>query len=124
MSELRKDPFLERWVVLAPDREHRPRPSHGEDAKEHCPFCPGHESETPPEVLALGRTDGRANAPGWQVRVFPNKYPAFDLNAQAPASCPPFVAQPARGAHEVIVSSPDHDARWNTFTVEHGTLVL
>jgi len=124
MSELRKDPFLERWVVLAPNRERRPRPSHDEEAKEDCPFCPGHERETPPEVLALGRTDGGPNTPGWQVRVFANKYPAFAPKAEAALDYPPFLAQPARGEHEVIVTSPDHDLRWNTFSVEHGRLVL
>ncbi len=124
MSELRKDPFLDRWVVLAPDREHRPRSSHGEDSKTDCPFCPGHESQTPPEVLALGRRDNRPDSPGWQVRVFPNRYPAFGPESQAPSANPPFVAQPARGEHEVMVTSPDHAARWSSFPVEHGRLVL
>ena len=108
--------------MLAPHREHRPRPSHGEDSKEECPFCPGHESETPAEVLALGRQDGRSDS--WEVRVFPNKYPAFVPEAEVPTPSPPFLAHPARGEHEVIVISPDHDARWTTFSPEHGALVL
>src|SRR5262245_46749395 len=124
MSELRKDPFLDRWVVLAPHREHRPRSSHDEASKADCPFCPGHEAQTPPEVLALGRRDGSPDGPGWEVRVFPNKYPAFAPEATTPELYPPFLAQPARGAHEVVVTSPDHDARWKTFTEEHGRLVL
>jgi len=124
MSELRKDPFLERWVVLAPHRENRPRSSSGNASKEECPFCPGHESETPPEVLALGRPEGNHDTPGWQVRVFRNKYPAFDPVAIAPEVSPPFLAQPARGEHEVVVISPDHDGRWRTFSDEHGRMVL
>jgi len=124
MSELRKDPFLDRWVVLAPHRENRPRSAPGDDSKEHCPFCPGHESETPPEIMALGRQHGGPNTPGWQVRVFPNKYPAFVPEAGPPESSPPFVAEPARGEHEVVVTSPEHDARWTTFSEEHGRLVL
>jgi len=124
MSELRKDPFLDRWVVLAPHREHRPRSSQGDASKAECPFCPGHESQTPPEVLALGRQSNRPDTPGWQVRVFPNKYPAFSPEADKPAVYPPFLAQTARGEHEVVVTSPDHDARWRTFSKEQGRLVL
>jgi UDPglucose--hexose-1-phosphate uridylyltransferase len=124
MSEIRKDPFLDRWVVLAPHRENRPRSSQGDASKEDCPFCPGHESETPPEVLALGRPGGHLDTSGWQVRAFRNKYPAFDPEANAPAVSPPFLVQPARGEHEVIVTSPDHHGRWSTFSDEHGGLVL
>ena len=58
------------------------------------------------------------------MRVFANKYPAFAPKAEAALDYPPFLAQPARGEHEVIVTSPDHDLRWNTFSVEHGRLVL
>ena len=32
---------------------------------------------TPPEVLALGRSGGAADTPGWTVRVVPNKFPAI-----------------------------------------------
>ena len=124
MSELRKDPFLDRWVVLAPHREERPRPSHGDDGRDNCPFCPGHESETPPEVLALGRPEPRPDTPGWWVRVFRNKYPAFGPRAETPQSRGPFLIQPAQGEHEVIVTSPDHDATWDRFTDEHGSRVL
>jgi UDPglucose--hexose-1-phosphate uridylyltransferase len=124
VSELRKDPFLDRWVVLAPLRENRPRSAQGEDSKEDCPFCPGHESETPPEVLALGRPDGKPDTPGWSVRVFPNKYPAFAPRPERPEAHPPFLAHPALGQHEVVVTSPDHDARWTTFSDAQGRAVL
>jgi UDPglucose--hexose-1-phosphate uridylyltransferase len=53
-----------------------------------CPFCEGHEDQTPPEVLALPR-DRAPDTPGWQVRVVPNKYPAFEQQ-------------------EVVVNSPRH----------------
>jgi UDPglucose--hexose-1-phosphate uridylyltransferase len=42
-----------------------------------CPFCEGHEQLTPPEVAAFGRAGGAPDSPGWQVRVVPNKFPAF-----------------------------------------------
>ena len=124
MSELRKDPFLDRWVVLAPHRAERPRPSHDDEVGDDCPFCPGHESETPPEVLALGRPDPRPDTPGWSVRVFRNKYPAFAPLVETPPYVGPFVIQPAIGEHEVVVTSPDHEATWARFTHEHGARVL
>jgi UDPglucose--hexose-1-phosphate uridylyltransferase len=44
---------------------------------ERCPFCEGREDRTPPETFAL--PEGREpNTPGWQVRVVPNLYPAFE----------------------------------------------
>jgi UDPglucose--hexose-1-phosphate uridylyltransferase len=54
-----------------------------------CPFCEGHEHMTPPEVAAYGRAGGQPDAPGWAVRVVPNKYPAFS-------------------GHEVLVHGPAH----------------
>jgi UDPglucose--hexose-1-phosphate uridylyltransferase len=120
VSELRKDPFLTRWVVLAPEREKRPRSG----TPEACPFCPGHESETPPEVLALGRARGAQDSPGWTVRVIPNKYPAFVRSPETPVPHPPFLSAPARGVHEVMVTSPDHTAHWGTFSDAQGVEVL
>jgi len=38
------------------------------------------EHMTPPEVFALGRKIEAPNAEGWQVRVVPNKFPAFSLD--------------------------------------------
>jgi UDPglucose--hexose-1-phosphate uridylyltransferase len=68
MSDLRHDLLTGRWVAVAPARAARP---FGEEAG--CPFCAGHEDETPPETLRLG--DGPT---GWDVRVVPNLYPALD----------------------------------------------
>jgi UDPglucose--hexose-1-phosphate uridylyltransferase len=76
-----------RPVLVAPDRRHRPVHTAGELAGP-CPFCPGEEHRTPPEVDAV--RDGTApDAPGWRVRAFPNLYPA------------------ARW-HEVVVEGPAH----------------
>ncbi len=62
---------------MAPGRRLRPGEAVGRippatlDEVEQCPFCAGREHLTPPETLRLG------GGP-WQVRVFPNRYPAFD----------------------------------------------
>ena len=87
-------------VILAPARAARPDDFRRRDerapapAPGPCPFCPGHETLTPPEVARAGA--GAPDEPGWQVRVVPNKFP--------------IVGPGPGGAHEVVVLSPDHDA--------------
>ena len=74
MADLRHDAMTGRWVAIAPARA--TRPGAGEPASDDpatCPFCAGHEDQTPPETLRLG--DGPT---GWQVRVVPNLYPALE----------------------------------------------
>ena len=76
---------------------------------ESCPFCAGHETMTPPEVLALRGDSGAPNTPGWNVRVVPNKFPA--LRHDGTFRCERdglFERASGIGAHEVIVETPDH----------------
>ena len=81
MPELRKDPVTGRWVIISTERQKRPyeflfeRPT--VIGREHCPFCPGHEALTPPEVLAYRHNGSAPNATGWDLRVVPNKFPAL-----------------------------------------------
>src|SRR4029453_9373826 len=80
--ELRRDPVSGRWVVIAPARAHRPgvakpEAQESEDDVAGCPFCAGRESATPPETFSIGPPGRPADAPGWWVRVVPNKFPAF-----------------------------------------------
>lgn len=123
MSTLRQDPLTGRWVVFAGGREARPNEypllRRAGAAGGRCPFCPGHEADTTPEVLATGRPAGSpANGPGWRLRAFPNLYPAVGAGAgEEPAADIPeplaglFPACAGRGGrHEVIVCSPDHAA--------------
>ncbi len=115
MPELRRDPVTGRWVIVSTDRLRRPHDFHFESAavrgREHCPFCPGHEAMTPPEVLAY-RHGSAPNTPGWDVRVVPNKYPALQvegtLDRQGEGM---FDRLSGIGAHEVIIETPDHDRR-------------
>jgi UDPglucose--hexose-1-phosphate uridylyltransferase len=84
-------------IVFAPERAGRPHAFIDDTGEEVCPFCPGNESQTPPEILRIG------NNTSWRVRVFPNKYPAVEN-------------------HEVIVESPRHDADFDA--VEHAAEVV
>ena len=91
-TEVRYDALSDRTVIVATGRDARPhqfRPpeADADPGTERCPFCPGHEAMTPPEVARTG--SGQPDTPGWRVRVVPNLYPIVD-------------------AHEVVVLSPDH----------------
>lgn len=45
---------------------------------EQCPFDEGREDRTPPETFAVAPPGREPDTPGWQVRVVPNLYPAFE----------------------------------------------
>jgi UDPglucose--hexose-1-phosphate uridylyltransferase len=119
LSRLRQDPLTGRWVIIATGRGARPNEfplqRRSADGAGDCPFCPGHEDQTTPEVLALGRSAGAPpNGPGWHLRVFPNMYPAVRPRTGAPADdegadADDLLRQDAGvGRHEVIVYSPRH----------------
>ena len=114
MPELRKDPITGRWVIIATERAKRPSDFLRDKVQIHgsgfCPFCYGNESKTPPEILAY-RSDGSTrNAPGWSLRVVPNKFPALGiegtLNRQGEGL---YDKMNGVGAHEVIIETPDHN---------------
>lgn len=115
MTVLRRDGLTGDWVIVAPARAGRPR----ERAREHgpapCPFCPGRESMLP-EVLAEWPS---ASAPGWSVRVVPNRYPVV-----TPEPASGLEGRPALGRHEVIVESPDHRATLASLPAAHVETVL
>jgi UDPglucose--hexose-1-phosphate uridylyltransferase len=113
LPELRKDPITGRWVIIATERAKRPSDFVRERVQIHgsgfCPFCYGNETKTPPEIIAY-RSDGSTrNAPGWSLRVVPNKFPALGieggLNRQGEGL---FDKMNGLGAHEVIIETPDH----------------
>lgn len=100
---------------------------------EGCPFCEGHEGDTPPEIDA-DRPEGSApDGPGWQTRTVPNLFPALippedaanadeaesEAGAFASTSDPllassrsaepdMFSSRPAVGHHDVVINSPRH----------------
>ncbi len=108
--ELRRDPVTGVWSILATGRSRRPGAVPGAGAEPACPFCPGNEGLTPPEVWAAGRDGSPPDTPGWTVRVVPNLYPAFMPEARGRGwRRGTRTGRPARGEHEVIVNSPHHD---------------
>lgn len=100
---MRWDPITGEPLLVAPGRMARPHdtgrtapadtwpPSDGPSPK--CPFCPGAEHETPPELWADRAPDTAADSPGWRVRVVPNRFPLLP---------------PDEGVHEVIINTHRH----------------
>jgi len=116
LPQLRQDLITGRWVAVATERARRPD-SFTQAAKENvaardvCPFCPGHESMTPPEVLAYRAPGTAPNSEGWWIRVVPNLYAAFRLEPDGQEHREDrFWQRDALGACEVLISSPDHRA--------------
>lgn len=112
MSELRRDPVTGRWVIISTVRGKRPS-SFGnlprQEASHLCPFCPGNENSTPPEVLAYRSDQSQPNKKGWFLRVISNKYPALTIEgslSREPKGI--YDKMDGIGAHEVIIETSDH----------------
>jgi UDPglucose--hexose-1-phosphate uridylyltransferase len=125
-SELRKDPVLGRWVIISGERSRRPNPfRHYPTAIEDagpCPFCPGNEEMTPPEVLAYRGTQDPSE---WRVRVVPNLFPALriegDLDKKGEGL---YDMMRGIGAHEVVIETRDHKENPATYPPGQMTAVI
>lgn len=83
-----------------------PRPTLAE-REATCPFCPGNEDMTPPEIL---REPSGSDL--WKVRVVPNLYGALSGDGQVARTGPPlFREMPGAGSHEVVIESDRHSDR-------------
>jgi UDPglucose--hexose-1-phosphate uridylyltransferase len=126
--QLRKDPVVDRWVLIAPERAARPTeldvPAHLTH-HEVCPFCEGREAETTPEVLAVRDPGSRPDGPGWRVRVIANRYPAARPDAGGSlVDAGLHVARPGVGWHEVLVECPQHEVSLAALPGEQVRLVF
>lgn len=109
MPEFRKDPIVNRWVIIAPERARRPQNNRVERLVAPagpCAFCAGNEAMTPPEAAAYPSTKGVSR---WSIRIIPNKYPAaIDTSVDITQSDELYRQRSAIGLHEVIVEAPEH----------------
>ena len=98
-GQLRKDYFLDQYVVIAPGRQQRP------DRK--APVAHEHEAPGDPDIVQeRGLYQLKNEAGDWIVKVIANKYPA--LTPQTPA---------AFGKQEVIIETPDHDVEFSDLSI-------
>ncbi|MDF0591314.1 galactose-1-phosphate uridylyltransferase [Candidatus Methanocrinis natronophilus] len=123
IPELRRHYFLDEYTIIASERGKRPsdfKPAGTEERSDPkiCPFCPGYEEMTPPAVAAYTDrgvfADGEERVKGWWARSFLNLYPAVTAEPGPPSG--EWVADFARGFHEVIVEHPGHEADPSGFT--------
>ena len=128
MPELRKDPVVGRWVIISTERSLRPTsfaPASPGRAMTFCPFCPGNEDKTPPEVYACRPGHEAPNTPGWKVRVVPNKFPALQIEGTLDRRGEGlYDKMNGVGAHEVVIESPVHDQDLADLPLEHIQQVL
>ncbi len=128
MSVFRQDSISGAWVIVAPERGHRPL-DRGAAADTDpppvsaagCPFCAGNEAMLPKIIEETAASE----PPGWFTRVVPNKFPALradDLPPPALDACGP--GMPAYGAHEVIIETARHDGDLTTLTPPHLDAVV
>ncbi len=115
MHEIRYDWVLDRKIIVASCRAKRPSDFKPAVLKhplrlireKNCAFCPGNESQTPPEIE---RVEERGK---WIIRTFANKF--------APLSP---TSKKAFGVSEVIVDTPYHGQKFSQFSIGHIIKIL
>jgi UDPglucose--hexose-1-phosphate uridylyltransferase len=124
MPEIRKDPVTGRAIIIAAERAKRPRHD-GASQELPCPFCAGNEQMTPPEVYAYRDSQSSPDAPGWAVRVVPNKFPALvKEGVQSSSRRGVYESTSGLGIHEVIIESPEHVVNVGELSEERLAAVL
>jgi len=130
VTELRQDPTTNEWVIIArerakrpydfaKDREVRTTPDHVED----CPFCPGNERLTPPEVAVYHQESDRAH---WIIRIVPNMFPALTPHTTTKEKFVDsrFKAKGGFGFHEVIIETPRHNQTLPGMDASHAAMLM
>ncbi len=100
MSEMRWNPLIKDWVMIASNRQNRPLMP-----KEWCPFCPG-SGKVPDD---------------YEVYKYDNDFPSLSQEPAIPdvEQSDVFTAREAYGKCEVILYSSEHTTTLSELTVEH-----
>jgi UDPglucose--hexose-1-phosphate uridylyltransferase len=116
MIEMRQDPTTRAWILVGRAGADAGR----KEAPDGCPFCPGHEAETPPTVAAITGPDG-----AWRVRAFPDKMPVFQVEGDLDREAEGLYDRMRNvGAHEVVVETRQHATTLAQLPVEEIAWVL
>ncbi|MEW5895457.1 MAG: DUF4931 domain-containing protein [Candidatus Omnitrophota bacterium] len=121
MPELRKDPVIGRWVIIATERARRPgnfglyQENVFGDPKD-CPFCNNHDSE----IFSIKGADGQ-----WRVKVVPNGTPILSLDVKFKRrGFGVYDVITGYGANEVIIETPEHTPNMADLSVEQIKMVF
>ena len=100
MAELRWNPLINDWVMIASHRQNRPQMP-----KDWCPFCPG-----------SGKVPDH-----FDVYEYDNDFPALSQDPPEPDDVATdfFQARPAYGKCEVILYSPEHTVTLAELPITH-----
>ena len=124
MPELRKDPVVGRWVIIATERARRPgnfidHTPHESDERD-CPFCNGEQRE----VYRVLDNDPAARRP-WKVRVVESGTPILQKNTNHDnRGHGLYDILGGVGAHEVVLETPHHIANLADCNAEQIKLVI
>lgn len=108
-SEIRKDYFLNKYVIITPQRAKRPRDISEKtilEPKVPCPFC----KENIEKNLLIKTYDGGDN---FLAKVLKNKFSAIALDNPK-----------AYGMQEVIIETPKHGVEFAELTISQMTKIL
>jgi len=129
MPELRKDPIIGRWVIIATERAKRPDQFSGSPdagpAEKPCPFCAGKEEQTPPEIYAIRPKNSPANGPGWDLRVVSSIAPFLRIEGELERRGKGlYDLMNGIGAHEVVIETSQHIANMADLNEEQISRVI
>lgn len=124
MSDIRYDRVNDTYVIIAPERLHRPNyyknACEEKPVEELCPFCEGNEALTQGEIFAIRDKKSLPNKTGWQTRVIPNLYKALQIETPHHHHFGLFEHWEGFGAHELIIDTPEHHTsmtQWSEETI-------
>jgi UDPglucose--hexose-1-phosphate uridylyltransferase len=110
-NEIRYDPILQEWVIVAQNRTVRPvlgKNFTEEKPKYNCPFCP----------------DAPEGAGEWIVKALPNRFPALSLESAGNFADESlfndfYKTRPGKGNCEVLLYSQDHNKTLGDLTLSN-----
>lgn len=132
LPNFRKNPLTGHWIIVAEGRDLRPNEFQAEHVRRvdrRCPFCAGHEDDTPGEVASFRADASPATENDWVVRVVPNKYPALVVDEELVSqgngkTFGPYEGFQSGGVHELVVESRRHVVSFGELTHEESRLSL
>ncbi|MBW6432048.1 hypothetical protein K0A96_02590 [Patescibacteria group bacterium] len=107
-SEIRKDYFLDRYVIIAPKRGKKPKKTtikRDVSADRECYFCCPQVDDPKNQIQIKDYKDSSGN---WEIKVIGNLYPALTLENIK-----------AYGEQEIVIETPRHGIEIHELSLEH-----
>jgi UDPglucose--hexose-1-phosphate uridylyltransferase len=119
MAELRKCPLTGQWRLIGGT----PTSGFVGGAGQACPFCPGNEQLSGPEIYAF-REGPHPDGPGWKVRTVPNAKPVLQVGRLQRSAEGIYDQMSDKGADEIIIEAPQHGRRFTELDLSQVQDVL